>query len=291
MRRLPFGALAAAAGFAAAVSLTGPARSDLLPTLPVTLSLPTITVPTPPPPPPPAVPPPPALPPPPPLSVTPPTAPVVTAPAPTPTERLAAQSRARTRRTRSSRTTPPARRAAVIGVRLRESGRIELVVRRHCAVLGRRQQPGHAGLNRVRFAGRLHGRRLRPGTYTINVVVIRAGRRSQVGRIGVRVFSTRTQRTDPQACELASTAAPPPPPQLLAAGAPLAVRGKPEPPRTVLPPAHSSSFRPPRLPLPSFADRAGGAVRWGLYAVMAVAALALVFSLTEFARKQWPARG
>jgi hypothetical protein len=289
MRRLLLAALAGAAGFAAAVALTGTARSDLLPTLPITLSLPTITVPAPP------LPPPPTLPPPPPLPVAPPTAPVVAATAPVPTERLAAQSRARARETHSSRATPPARRAAVIGVRLGRAGRIELVVRKRCAVLGRRQQPGHAGMNRVRFAGRLHGHRLRPGTYTVSVVVIRGGRRSQIGRIGVRVLSARSQRTapvTPQRCEQAGSAAPPPP-QLLAAGAPLAVRGKtePPPPRTVLPPAHSSSFTPPRLPLPSFADRAGDSARWGLYAVMALAGLALVFSLTEFARKQWPARG
>jgi hypothetical protein len=284
-------ALAGAAGFAGAVALTGPARSDLLPTLPISLSLPTVTVPVPPLPPPPAVPPP-ALPPPPPLPVAPPTAPVVTAAAPAPTEPAAAQSRARVRKTRSSTTTPTAHPAAVIGVRLRHAGRIELVVRRRCAVLGRRQQPGHTGLNRLRFAGRLHGRRLRPGTYTISVVVIRAGRRSQVGRIGVRVLSSRTQRTAPvsHTCELMATAAPTAP-QLLAAGAPLAAPHRTEPPRSVLPSGHSSSFRPPRLPLPSFADRVGGSARWGLYAVMAVAALALVFSLTEFARKQWPARG
>lgn len=284
MRRSLLAALAGAAGFAVAVVLTGPARSDLLPTLPISLSLPTITVP---------VSPPPALPPPPPLPTAPPTVPVVTAAAPAPTERSAAQSRARTRDTHSSRTALPAHRAALIGVRLRRAGRIELVVRRHCAVLGRRQQPGHAGVNRLRFAGRLRGHRLRPGTYTISVVVIRAGRRSQVGKVAVRVLSARTQRTTPvpQTCEQALTAVPPPPPQLLAAVAPLAMRGKIEPSRTVLPPAHSSSFRPPRLPLPSFADRAGGSARWGLYAVMAVAALALVFSLTEFARKQWPARG
>jgi hypothetical protein len=283
MRRLLLAALAGAAGFAAAVALTGPARSDLLPTLPITLSLPTITVPVPPLPPPPTVPPP-ALPPPPPLPVAP--------PAPTPAAPVTAQSRARTREKHSSRTTPPPHRATVIGIRLRRAGRIELVVRRHCAVLGRRQQPGHAGLNRLRFAGRLHGHRLRRGRYTISVVVIRAGRRSQVGRIGVRVLSTRTQRTAPvsQTCEQAAIAAPPPP-QLLAAGAPLAARGKVERPHTGLPPARSSSFTPPRLPLPSFADGAGSSARWALYAVMAVAALALVFSLTEFARKQWPARG
>src|SRR3954464_4014009 len=195
-------ALAGAAGFAAAVALTPPARGDLVPTLPVSVSLPISlpTVTTPPPvPPAPQLPPPPPLPP---LDI--PAAPATAAP---PAEQRAERSGGHARPARhGSAKSQPARSGAVIGIRRRKAGMIELVVRKSCSVLGRRQLRGHPGINRVRFVGRVHGHRLRPGTYTVGVMVIRAGKRSRVARFGVRVGATRAERTavPAQSCGQAS---------------------------------------------------------------------------------------
>ena len=283
-------ALAGAAGLFSAVALTSPARGDLLPTLPISvpISLPTITTPAP-------VPPPPELPPlpPPALPVAPPALPVPSAPEPAgpraAEQSSAAISRVKTSRTRTSTSSAPARRGTVIGFRLRAAGKVALVVRRNCAVVGRRQVRGHAGVNRVRFAGRVRGHRLRPGTYTITVAVARAGKWSKIGKLGVRVAPARVTKAPvrTQSCEL--VAATVPPPQLLAAGAPLAASGTRRAAAKQPPPLHTSSVLPPKLPLPAFAD--SQSVQWVLYGVMGLAALTLLVALTEFMRKQWPARG
>ena len=54
-----------------------------------------------------------------------------------------------------------------------------------CEVVGRRRVAGLKGLNRVRFAGRVHGRPLAPGRYLIDVVVVRGTSRKRIGRVPV----------------------------------------------------------------------------------------------------------
>ena len=172
---------------------------------------------------------------------------------------------------------------------------IELVVRKSCdrgrppaELLATRGSTGWAA-SPAAFTGQPAAPRDR---YTVGVVVIRSGKRAQVGKVGVRVGSTRAERTavPAQACGQAAAAGPALP-GLFAAGGPPSVPGAAGPRQG--PPPHRSTpgFRPPRLPLPSFADPPDGAVRWVLYGVMGLAALTMVFALTGFARKQWPVRG
>jgi len=243
MRRPILLVRAAATGFAAAVVATGPARGDLLPTLPtVTLpTLPTIIVPTPPPPALPPPPPPPALPPPPPLPSLPPPPPLPPVPglpptappppgAPAPAQggtasggapaqspsqgRVAAPGSApvaqerrarhlRATRTRFSTRGPKAQRGIVIRFRLRKLGKVELLIRAGgsaCTVVGRKRVRGHAGRNRVPFNGRVNGRPLPAGKYTITVVVVRGGHRTRVGTLAVEIVPsgrhlTRAEQT------------------------------------------------------------------------------------------------
>jgi hypothetical protein len=113
----------------------------------------------------------------------------------------------RVSRTRFSMRGPKAQRGTVIRFRLRKGGRVELVVRENsapCSILGRKRVRGHEGMNRVRFDGRIRGKPLAAGRYTITVVVVRAGKRTSVGAIGVEVVPngrrlTRGQRTAPVA--------------------------------------------------------------------------------------------
>ena len=61
-------------------------------------------------------------------------------------------------------------RSVVLKFRLKRKARIGFVVVQIfpvCRTVGSFSVVGHRGLNRVRFNGRLHGRRLRPGTYRI----------------------------------------------------------------------------------------------------------------------------
>jgi hypothetical protein len=104
----------------------------------------------------------------------------------------------------------------VISFRLQRKGTIVLVIRdADCSVVGRRSYRGHAGLNRVRFDGRVRGRPLRPGRYSIVLVVVRGASREQVGAIAVEVVQpgrrlSKQQRSAPlgPSCLQSSTAAP-----------------------------------------------------------------------------------
>jgi hypothetical protein len=74
--------------------------------------------------------------------------------------------------------------------RLSRPGRVELVVigpSPSCDVAGRKRVHGKAGVNRVRFSGRIHGQPLAPGKYVIDVVTVRHGTRRRIGRIAVEV--------------------------------------------------------------------------------------------------------
>jgi hypothetical protein len=83
---------------------------------------------------------------------------------------------------------PKARRAAIIVFRLRHVARVRFTVLQVfplCRVVGSFTVRGHAGLNRFRFNGRVHGKRLGPGTYQI-------GLRTKGGRllrVTIAIFS------------------------------------------------------------------------------------------------------
>ena len=158
------GAVAAAPGFGALGLPTLPTVTVPTPITTVTVSLPTppppppVTVPpvTPPPPPPPSPPPPPAA-----------------APA-AGRSGTAAPSGHRTaaRGARTHRANAPLairkHKAVTLVFRLRRAGPVRFVVRRSgCDFVSSFTVHGHAGVNRVRFAGRIHGHRLPGGTYRI----------------------------------------------------------------------------------------------------------------------------
>jgi len=142
-------------------------------------------------------------------------------------------------RTHFSSRGPAAKRGTVLKVRLRKQGRIEIVVRgSDCSVLGRRFVRGHKGLNRVRFDGRVHGRPLAPGRYSLSVVVIRGHTRKALGAIGIEVVPpgrrlTKAQRSAPVSltCFVRSSASPQLPAAVVSTAAPrlTVVRSSSEP--------------------------------------------------------------
>jgi hypothetical protein len=217
--------------------------------------------------------------------------------------------RVATTRTRFSSRGPAARRGTVIRFRLRAPGTVELVVRTAleggCALIGRRQTPGHAGVNHVRFAGRVKGHPLAVGKYTITVVVVRGTHRTRVGTVAVEVVPpnrrlTPAQRTASVHAEPCVGAAndPSAPAALLAAGAPLAAgtggsSGSPgeaqsRPGGTS--PVHGPAFKPPRL-APATSGIGGGVSRGWLpftvYALLGLIVAAALVQLTRFFRGTW----
>jgi hypothetical protein len=208
----------------------------------------------------------------------------------------------RVSRTRFSTRGPKAQRGTVIRFRLRKGGRVELVVRANnspCSVLGRKRARGHAGLNRVQFNGRLHGKPLAAGAYTITVVVVRSGTRTRVGTIGVEVVPSgrplsRAQRNAPVApagcfavgtpfsgtSVLADIAAP------LVSAASAAWDTK-APPKSTPPPATlGPSFKPPTLPVTD----GGGRMGWAdllLYGAAAIALAVMLVHAVRFLRGSW----
>lgn len=213
-------------------------------------------------------------------------------------------------RTRFSSHGPAARRGTVIRFRLRMPGRVELVVRvagqDGCTVIDRKQTPGHAGLNRVRFVGRVHGHALAVGNYTITVVVVRGSRRTRVGTVAVQVVPpdrrlTPAQRTAPVptgSCgPAAAAAAGAPPGELLAVGAPLAVArdgGDPPPGSDPLParggtsPLHGPAFRPPALRTGGIGG--GDTFPWlplSVYVLLAAIVATALVQITRFFRGTW----
>jgi hypothetical protein len=208
----------------------------------------------------------------------------------------------RASRTRFSMRGPKAQRGTVIRFRLRKGGRVELVVRENsapCSILGRKRVRGHEGMNRVRFDGRIRGKPLAAGRYTITVVVVRAGKRTSVGTIGVEVVPngrrlTRGQRTAPVApagcfavstpfsgtSVLANLAAP------LVTGV-AAASGTEGRSRSTSPPATlGPSLKPPPLPVTD----GGGRMDWAdllLYGAAAIAVAVLLVQALRFLRSSW----
>jgi hypothetical protein len=117
-------------------------------------------------------------------------------------------------RTRFTTTGGAAERGTVLRFRLRRPGTVVLVVRRaDCSLAGQKRVHGSSGVNRVRFNGRFHGRPLAPGSYTIDLVVVRGPTTTRFAAIAVEVVPpgsrlTKAQQTDPLAndCEVASNA-------------------------------------------------------------------------------------
>jgi hypothetical protein len=187
----------------------------------------------------------------------------------------------------------------VIRFRLRSKGTIVLVVRNsHCSVVGRRRYPGRPGINRVRFDGRIHGRPLKPGKYSIDLVVVRGSRRMQVGAIAVEVVPpgrhlTRAQRSATLTSDcVAVLTAPPLPVPVLATTAPTGGTAAPPTPEhnDAKKPSKTGvlgvSLKPPRLPVPVVHNAPTwlGILLVGLFG-LSVAALAVY--VTRFVRGSW----
>jgi hypothetical protein len=210
----------------------------------------------------------------------------------------------RATRTRFSTRGPKAQRGTVIRFRLRKPGKVELVVRTDgaaCTVIGRKRVRGHSGLNRVHFNGRVNGRPLAAGKYTVTVVVVRAGHRTRVGTLAVEVVPsgrrlTRAQQTAPvnASCFFVGTPFSGSPSILAAFAAPFAdgsaaggdsqARTKSKPPAAL-----GASFEPPKLP-PAVTPGGGGRFGWAgglLYASLGLAAATLLVQFARFLRGSW----
>ncbi len=192
----------------------------------------------------------------------------------------------------------------MIRFRLRKPGKVELVVRAAgsaCKVVGRKRVRGHAGPNRVPFNGRVNGRRLPAGKYTITIVVVRGGHRTQVGTLAVEIVPsgrhlTRAEQTAPvtTSCLVAGGPVSGSTSILVALAAPfvdgsggagdLQARSKPQ-----LPPAAlGASFKPPKLPRPVTPGE--GIFGWAgalLYAALAIAGATLLVQVGRFLRGSW----
>jgi hypothetical protein len=175
-----------------------------------------------------------------------------------------------------------------------------LVVRNaDCSILGSKRVHGDRGVNRVRFNGRLHGRPLAPGRYTIDLVVIRGSKRTQFGAVGVEVVPpnarlTKAQRTEPLVndCSVAINA-PLLPAVLASTTGPPATRGTPSLEQEVgTTKKHTRtgvlgvSLKPPRLPLPG---TNGGPMWLGvlLLVLFGIAFATLAVYVTRFVRGSW----
>jgi hypothetical protein len=205
----------------------------------------------------------------------------------------------RVTRTRFSSRGPAAQRGTVLTFRLRRSGTVELVVRgANCSVLGLKRLRGHRGLNRVRFDGRLHGRPLAPGRYTIVLAVVRGSTQTRLGAIAVEIVPpgrrlSRAQRIAPLSSDCAAAVnAPALPVPLASTAGPLAVAGA-VPSKPLPGPTNKKSrtgvlgvsLKPPRVLVPM-----GGAPAWLgalLLGVFGLAGAAVAVYLTRYLRGSW----
>jgi hypothetical protein len=86
---------------------------------------------------------------------------------------------------------------------LRRPALIRLLIRQEapsCRVWGTLERHGERGFNRVRFVGRLHGKRLPPGTYRIRAEAVRGENEKALGTVTVVIpsRSREVQRLRPQ---------------------------------------------------------------------------------------------
>jgi hypothetical protein len=207
-------------------------------------------------------------------------------------------------RTRFSTRGPKAQRGTVIRFRLRKPGEVVLVVRAEgsaCTVVGRKRVRGHTGLNRVPFNGRVNGRPLAAGRYTVTVVVVRAGHRTRVGTLAVEVVPsgrhlTRAEQTAPvtASCLFAGTPFSGSSAILTALAMPFVGGGNgagtsPARAKSKTPPAVlGASFKPPKLPQPVTPGE--GSFGWAgalLYAALGLAAATLLVQVARFMRGSW----
>jgi hypothetical protein len=188
----------------------------------------------------------------------------------------------------------------VIRFRLRKPGKVELVVRAAgsaCTVVGRKRVRGHAGRNRVPFNGRLNGRRLAAGKYTITVGVVRGGHRTQVGTLAVEIVPSgrhlsRAEQTAPVTTDCSRAASP----SILAALAAPFVDGSGGASdsharsTSKLPPAAlGASFEPPKLPqlVTPPGERTFGWAGALLYAALGIAGVTMLVQVGRFLRGSW----
>jgi hypothetical protein len=227
----------------------------------------------------------------------------VAAPGTGPVVRERRARRVRATRTRFSTRGPKAQRGTVIRFRLRKPGKVELVVRTDasaCKIVGRKRVRGHTGLNRVPFNGRVNGRPLAAGKYTITVVVVRAGHRTRVGTLAVEVVPsgrhlTRAQQTGPVTTSCFAGAPSSGSTSILAAFAVPFVDGSAgagdlharENSKSA-PTALGASFKPPKLPRPVTPGE--GTFGWAgalLYAALGLAGATLLVQVARFMRGSW----
>ena len=192
----------------------------------------------------------------------------------------------------------------MIRFRLGKPGKVELVVRAEgsaCTVVGRKRVRGHTGRNRVPFNGRVDGRPLAPGKYTVTVVVVRGGHRRQIGTLAVEIVPsgrhlTRAERTAPvtTSCFFTGTPSSGSSSFLATLAVPFVdgsngagdsqVRTKSKTPPTVL----GASFKPPKLP--QAVTPGEGSFGWAgalLYAALGLAAATLLVQVGRFMRGSW----
>jgi hypothetical protein len=84
---------------------------------------------------------------------------------------------------------PKARRSAILVFHLRHAGRVRFTVVEVfplCRVVGVFTVRGHAGINRFRFNGRVHGKRLPAGTYQIGLRT----KRARLLRVTIAIFDS-----------------------------------------------------------------------------------------------------
>jgi len=183
-------------------------------------------------------------------------------------------------------------RGTTIRFRLTRPGAVELVVTGpspSCDVVGRKWVPGHGGVNRVRFSGRVHGHPLAPGRYAIAVVVVRGGSPRRIGKIGIEVVPPGRRVTHGSApveapCA-ASSSGPSLPAVVIGATAPAQTVGvagasaSRSTPRTEGP--GTRSLRPPHLgPL----GDTGTDLSWAILAVIAALVLGIGVYVARYLR-------
>ncbi len=207
----------------------------------------------------------------------------------------------RASRTRFSTRGPAAGRGTTIRFRLGRPATVELVIRASddCRLVGRKRIRGREGLNRVPFLGRVHGRPLSAGRYTITVVVIRDGTRRSIGGIAVEVVPPGRRLTDAQqsapvdgACGPVGSA-PSLRAALPAAVVPLTLRidagttGPRQHVKRVRTGAAGVSFKPPKLG--GIGGGAGGAMWLALavYVGLGLVGATFVVFIARFVRGSW----